>query len=64
MRKHIQHALLLTGVLIVTGDFLIPLVQDLAAWQQNMIYRILALPIFVFVSMAIWGINNDKSDDK
>jgi hypothetical protein len=46
----------------VTGDFLIPLVQDLAAWQQNMIYRILALPIFVFVSMAIWGIKDEQSN--
>jgi hypothetical protein len=62
MRKHIQHALLLTGVLIVTGDFLIPLVQDLAAWQQNMIYRILALPIFIIVSMAIWGIKDEQSN--
>jgi hypothetical protein len=59
MHKHIRHALLLTGVLIVTGDFLIPLVQELAVWQQNLIYRILALPIFVFVSMAIWGTKDE-----
>ena len=62
--KHIQHALLLTGVLMVTGDFLIPLVQHLTAWQQNMVYRVLALPIFMFVTIAVWGIDNERTDGK
>lgn len=64
MRKHVQHAVLLTSILVVTGEFLIPLVQSLAVWQQSLIYRILAFPIFIVVSVAIWGISDDGTNDK
>jgi hypothetical protein len=58
-KKHLTHAFLLTSVLSATGTYLVPAAKMLDPWVQNLIYRGLSFPMFIFVTMAVWGKSNE-----
>jgi hypothetical protein len=55
MRKAIKLALTLSAIMTLTGSILIPIVQTFDPVMQNIIYRILSLPLMVAVAYGIYG---------
>jgi len=55
MRKAIRLALTLSAIMTVTGSVLIPIVQSLDPIMQNIIYRILSLPLMAVVAYGVYG---------
>jgi len=55
MRKAIRLALTLSAIMTLTGSILIPIVQTFDPTMQNIIYRILSLPLMVAVAYGIYG---------
>jgi hypothetical protein len=55
MRKAIRLALTLSAIMTATGSILIPIVQTLDPLMQNIIYRILSLPLMVAVAYGVYG---------
>jgi uncharacterized protein YqhQ len=55
MRKAIKLSITLSAIMTLTGSILIPLVQTFDPVMQNIIYRILSLPLMVVVAYGIYG---------
>ena len=51
---------MLSAMMTITGMYLIPAVAHLDPEWQNMIYRVMSMPLFFVAALIVYGTENDK----